>query len=432
VNGRLHDLALTRLLTQAYHPAPVWDEVKYDIGCLPTGRPLKEVEVLAAEAVANRCPVVLRDSGAFERDPARAQAIGRNLKEMGRLLAARFAATPMKHCALIHSATSERLDPAGAHLRAVRGLHSFLIQHQIPCSIVTEETPLEDYAVAIVAETPRLAPAAVESLQRFVSAGSGLLGIGRLDVIALKTLFGLGGSVAQPLKPPQARAASPDNIPITQPLPGRFNFGRLGAGHRVVAGIENREVYFAGGYVWIEPPSDGQILADVLALSKSRMASRVYADNNLYPGDPVAPLLVVRGRTAYVSAMIAEESARARCEHLDVLLRQMLEWISPRPVPVRLENACPGVRVCLDRLPDDAGILLYFVNQSTSGFSSTALTWVCPLRGAIIHLKWPWSERPEIETLSGGPFKLLGLGSGEAMIEMKELNVHAACRIARK
>ena len=290
---------------------------------------------------------------------------------------------------------------------SLRGAYKALLEHHIPCDIVTAEDiesgALENYKVLVLPNARELSDPVIERIADYVRGGGSLVmtyqsglhdenGNRRTETL-LDDLAGLkrhftGSGLAPDRFPPQV-------------------YYRITGHEEIWGNLEGRLLSFRGlndnisGYEEVECRDDDEIMGYILDFDYSRMHTE-HIGMGAYPGRAINPMIVARqvgeGRVVYISGELCAAARRYGDPHsIDVLARSV-RWAGRDELSIR-SNCPPSVEI----IPhvNQRGISIMLLNATTNQLSADPVRYVVPISDVELHVKLDGAEPQSISSLTG-------------------------------
>ena len=176
------------------------------------------------------------------------------------------------------------------------------------------------------------------------------------------------------------------------------------------------------------------VLADVLGRDYRTWRRKITIDPACWPGEPIAPFLVVRegpGRTAYFAGQVGAEHRRFKCTTVGLLIERAVAWAAGAAPAVRLADEMKAVRMVVDALPDESGYLVMLINHATNDVVRGGYAWCNPIADVRVAIDWPTGAKAELVPLTSTAMSLTA-SAGAVEIAVSKLEIYAAFEVRKK
>ena len=430
-------LGMKMRLTKAYFESrPIWGNVRHGVRHDARHFPVRPTRMLLMDCLANHAAPLMLDLCAMDYDRTGVEELAASFDDMGHVQDALDGAEPARYAALLHSRASHLAD-SDRFEAAFEGLYRLLLEHHIPCEIVTERDvsrgALEQFRLAVLPDTFALKNDSLDAIEKATARGVALLATyssgfadadGRLhDRPGLARLLGVEVQDVRPLD--GGLLGEPDSLHNVPSLDGSpFHYGSTLGDHPLATGIPAGRLFpFLGGYVRCRPVEGARVAAGIHLPDTDRLGAPAVNRRGLFPLDEADwPFLVTREsdgrRTAFVSAQVEAETRRAHAPEIDALLVSTVRWLGGAP-PIEAVDCPRSLEVRLFHHPERRAFVLLLVNLTTnplvpSSAGPAVVRYVTPQKDVHLHLTLPDAFR-SVRSLLGGKPAAVPDGSGVAI-----------------
>ena len=419
-------LGMKMRLTKAYFGGrPIWGNVRHGVRHDARHFPVRPTCTLLMDCIANHAAPLMLDLCAMDYDRTGTEELAATFDDMGAVQDALEDAEPVGYAALLHSRSSHLAD-CDRFEAAFEGMYRLLLEHHVPCEIVTEQDAsrgaLERYRVVVLPDAFALADETLSAIRKAADEGVGVLATytagfadaeGRLrETPGLADLLGVEITGVRPLEAGPLGERDPlHDVPGLDGSP--FHYGSARGDHPLARDIPNDSLFsFLGGYVECRPVDGAQVAAGIHLPDTERLAAPAVNRRGLFPMDePTWPLAITRTdgrrRTVHITAQIEAEMRRAHAPEIDRLLMGAVRWLGG-PLPVAADDCPRSVEVRLFHHHDQRRLILLLINLTTnplvpSSAGPAVVRYVTPVKGLRFRLTTPGPATAVRSLLGGSP-----------------------------
>ncbi len=438
-------LGMRMRLTKAYFGGrPIWGNVRHGVRHDARHFPVRPTRMLLMDCIANHAAPLMLDLCAMDFDRTGMDELVATFDDMKVVQDALEGAEPVPCAALLHSRSSHLAD-CDRFEGAFEGLYRLLLEHHVPCEIVTEQDAvggeLNRYQVVVLADAYALGEETLSAVRKAADKGAGVLATystgfadtdGRLrETPGLADLLGVKVTGVRPLEGGTLGPRDPlHDVPGLDGSP--FHYGSARGDHPLARDIPDESLFsFLGGYVECRAVNGAQVAAGIHLPDTERLAAPAVNRRGLFPMEESTwPLVVTRTegrqRTVYIAGQVEAEMRWAHAPEIDALLMGAVQWLGGS-LPVAAVDCPRSVEARLFQDHDRRRLILLLVNLTTnplvpSSAGPAIVRYVTPLKGIRLRLAIPAPART-IRSLLGGSPTLEPCEDG-VVVDLPELDLY--------